>query len=200
MGQVRDDWLTAEGFRRCFAAGGDGYRERDDGSADGLKPAAVLVPLVLRPEGLTMLLTQRTDHLHDHAGQVAFPGGRAEAGESPTETALREAHEEIGLAASQVEILGFLPDYHTITGYRVSPVVGLVSLPLDLQLDAFEVAQAFETPLAFLLDPDNHQRHQVDYRGRQRQYWAMPWQGHYIWGATAGMIVTLYRHLASSQA
>lgn len=195
---VPADWLTPEGFRARFALGKGDYHERDDGSDDGLKPAAVLVPVVVRPEGLFMLLTQRTDHLHDHAGQIAFPGGRTEAGESPIETALRESREEIGLLPEQVDIIGFLPEYHTITGYRVSPVVGLVTPPLNLELDAFEVADTFETPLEFLLDASNHQRHEIDFRGRRRHYWAMPWQGRYIWGATAGMIVTLYRHLADA--
>lgn len=195
---LQDSWLTEAGFRQAFAQGGGGYRERDDGSDDGLKPAAVLVPVVVRPEGLFLLLTQRTDHLHDHAGQIAFPGGREEPGETPIQTALRESREEIGLTEDRVEILGFLPEYHTITGYRVVPVVGLVRPPFELQLDSFEVAKVFETPLAFLLDPANHQRHDIDYKGRRRHYWAMPWQGHYIWGATAGMIVTLCRHLAGA--
>ncbi len=161
-----------------------------------LTPAAVLVPVVMRDTGLTMLLTQRTAHLRDHAGQVSFPGGRCEPGDaSPRETALREAQEEVGLDPRQVEIIGELPRYCTGTGFSVTPVVGLVTPPLNLRLDDFEVAEAFEPPLDFLLDQANHQRHQVEVRGALREYWAMPWQGYYIWGATAGMLVSFHRFL-----
>lgn len=160
--------------------------------------AAVLVPVILRETGLTILLTQRTSHLRDHAGQVSFPGGRSEESDaSPEATALREAGEEVGLAASQVEILGRLPQYRTGTGFVVTPVVGLVTPPLNLKLDDFEVAEVFEPPLDFLLDRANHQRHSIEVRGVMREYWAMPWQGYYIWGATAGMLVTLHRLLHS---
>ncbi|MBI3095615.1 MAG: CoA pyrophosphatase [Rhodocyclales bacterium] len=160
--------------------------------------AAVLVPVVVRETGLTMLLTQRTAHLRDHAGQVSFPGGRCEAGDaSPEATALREAEEEVGLAASQVEILGRLPQYRTGTGFVITPVVGLVTPPLNLKLDDFEVAEVFEPPLEFLLDSANHQRQSIEVRGARHEYWAMPWQGYFIWGATAGMLVTLHRMLYS---
>ena len=163
-----------------------------------LVAAAVLVPVILRETGLTILLTQRTSHLRDHAGQVSFPGGRSEEHDvSPEATALREAGEEVGLAASQVEILGRLPQYRTGTGFVVTPVVGLVTPPLNLKLDDFEVAEVFEPPLEFLLDQANHQRHSIEVRGVMREYWAMPWQGYYIWGATAGMLVTLHRLLHS---
>ena len=119
-----------------------------------LTPAAVLFPIVLRDNGQTVLLTQRTAHLKDHAGQISFPGGRVEAeDESPIHTALRETEEEIGLARKHVEVLGFLPEYRTGTGFRVTPVVALVTPPFELALDPFEVAEAFEVPLAFLLDP-----------------------------------------------
>ena len=163
-----------------------------------LVAAAVLVPVVLRETGLTMLLTQRTSHLRDHAGQVSFPGGRSEESDaSPEATALREAREEVGLDPSQVEILGRLPQYRTGTGFVVTPVVGLVTPPLNLKLDDYEVAEVFEPPLEFLLDKANHQRHTIEVRGVMREYWAMPWQGYYIWGATAGMLVTLQRMLHS---
>lgn len=159
-------------------------------------PAAVLVPIVLRESGLTMLLTQRTAHLRDHAGQVSFPGGRSEPGDAtPMDTALRESEEEVGLARSQVEVIGSLPEYRTGTGFVVTPVVGLVTPPLNLKLDDFEVAEVFEPPLDFLLDTANHQRHRIEVRGALREYWAMPWQGRYIWGATAGMLVSLQRFL-----
>lgn len=159
-----------------------------------LTPAAVLVPVVVRESGPTILLTQRTSHLRDHAGQVSFPGGRREDSDaSPEATALREAQEEIGLDPAAVEILGRLAEYRTGTGFVVTPVVGLVTPPLDLKLDDFEVADVFEPPLEFLLDSRNHQRHQIELRGAMREYWAMPWQGYYIWGATAGMLVGLHR-------
>lgn len=158
--------------------------------------AAVLVPVIMRDTGATMLLTQRTAHLRDHGGQVSFPGGRCEADDaSPEATALREAEEEVGLVASQVEILGRLPEYRTGTGFVITPVVGLVTPPLNLKLDDFEVAEVFEPPLEFLLDTANHQRQSLEVRGTRHEYWAMPWQGYFIWGATAGMLVTLQRML-----
>ncbi|MDP1984861.1 MAG: CoA pyrophosphatase [Sulfuritalea sp.] len=161
-----------------------------------LIPAAVLVPVIVRETGLTMLLTQRTAHLRDHAGQVSFPGGRCEESDASAEaTALREAEEEVGLTASQVDILGRLPENRTGTGFVITPVVGLVTPPLNLKLDDFEVAEVFEPPLQFLLDSANHQRQSIEVRGVRHEYWAMPWQGYFIWGATAGMLVTLHRHL-----
>ncbi len=161
-----------------------------------MTPAAVLIPLVMRETGLTVLLTQRTAHLRDHAGQISFPGGRCEDSDpSPRATALREAQEEIGLAPAQVEIIGELPEYNTATGFTISPVIGLVSPPLNLSLDDFEVAEAFEVPFEFLMNPGNHQRHAIEFRGAMREYYAMPWQGYFIWGATAGILVNLQRHL-----
>ncbi len=171
---------------------------REDGSGpdDHYRPAAVLVPVVARQPGLTVLLTKRTDHLHHHPGQISFPGGRVEAHDvTPVMTALRETEEEIGLEPDRVELLGELPDYFTGTGFRVTPVVGLVHPPFELALDTFEVAEAFEVPLSFLLDPANHKRHRMEYRGRMREYTAMPWNDYYIWGATAGMLVSLSRFL-----
>jgi 8-oxo-dGTP pyrophosphatase MutT (NUDIX family) len=159
-------------------------------------PAAVLVPLVNQPEGVTVLLTQRTGHLHDHAGQISFPGGRVdEADADRVATALREAAEEIGIAPSAVEIIGSLPEWDIPTGFRVTPVVGWIEPPLHLSLDAFEVAEVFEVPLAFFLDPANHERHCDEINGRTRNYFAMPYQGRNIWGATAGMLHALYRVL-----
>lgn len=159
-------------------------------------PAAVLVPLVLRDATPSVLLTRRTDHLHHHPGQISFPGGRVEAGDaSPVATALRETQEEIGLAADRVELLGALPDYFTGTGFRVTPVVGLVHPPFELVLDTFEVAEAFEVPLAHFLDPANHLRHSLEVEGRTRHFHAMPYGDYYIWGATAGMLMSLYQVL-----
>ena len=161
-----------------------------------IRPAAVLVPVVRRDDDLTVLFTRRTSHLHDHAGQISFPGGRTEPGDaSPRETALRETAEEIGLDPGHVDILGHLTDYTTVTGYRVTPVVGIVSSPFELKLDDFEVAEAFEVPLGFLLDPANHQRNLLMHEGRERHYYAMPYGPYYIWGATAGMLMNLYAYL-----
>ncbi len=161
-----------------------------------LTPAAVLFPIVQRGSGETVLLTQRTAHLRDHAGQISFPGGRVEADDpSPVHTALRETEEEIGLAREHVEILGFLPEYHTGTGFRVTPVVALLTPPFELAPDPFEVAEVFEVPLAFLLDPANHKRHSLHYRGALRHFFAMPYGDYFIWGATAGMIRSLSERL-----
>lgn len=162
-------------------------------------PAAVLVPLVQRETDLTVLLTQRTAHLNDHAGQISFPGGRVdEADADRVDTALRETEEETGLPRDRVEILGFLPDFDIMTGFRVTPVVGWVRPPIRLQPDPFEVAEVFEVPLAFFLDPANHQRHTRTVNDCTRHYYAMPFQGRNIWGATAGMLHSLYRALSEA--
>lgn len=184
--------LLPEPQAACFIA--------EDGAVEqGLTPAAVLFPIVPREGGHTVLLTQRTAHLRDHAGQVSFPGGRVEASDaSPIETALRETEEEVGIGRERVEILGFLPEYRTGTGFRVTPVVGLVHLPFDVRPDPFEVAEVFEVPLPFLLDPANHQRHSVHLRGALRHYFAMPYGDYFIWGATAGMIRSLSERLVVS--
>jgi 8-oxo-dGTP pyrophosphatase MutT (NUDIX family) len=163
-----------------------------------LKNAAVLVPLVQREGGLTMLLTQRTAHLNHHPGQISFPGGRAEwYDSSPIETALRESEEEVGLQRRHVDIIGVLPDYITGTGYRVTPVVGLLRPPFELTADPGEVAEIFEVPLSFLMDGQNHQRLSVDLpegAGR-RSFYAMPYERFFIWGATAGMLRNLFHLL-----
>src|SRR6266513_923133 len=172
---------------------GDGHLWQRDRE---IRSAAVLVPEVKRKHGLTVLFTSRTAHVNDHAGQISFPGGHAEPGDADAaETALREASEEIGLAAAQVEVLGDLPEYVTVTGYRVTPVVGLVTPPLELRLDEFEVAEVFEVPLEFLLDPANHQRNSILQEGRERRYYAVPYGQYYIWGATAGMLMNLHSFL-----
>lgn len=159
------------------------------------RPAAVLVPIIGRPE-LTVLLTQRTDTLSTHAGQIAFPGGRVDPGDaSAVDAALREAEEEIALDRSFAEPLGFLDSYRTGTGFMVTPVVALVRPGFTLTPDASEVADVFEVPLRFLMDPANHQKHSREWLGRQRHFYAMPYQGRYIWGATAGMLRNLYERL-----
>ena len=160
-------------------------------------PASVLVPIVTHAGGLTVLFTQRTAQLRAHSGQVSFPGGRAEPGDaSPEFTALRETQEEIGLAPERVEVIARMPEYLTRTGYRVTPVVGLVAPPLALVPDSREVAEAFEVPLAFLLDPANHQRETRELAGKQVGFWVMQYGERRIWGATAGMLMNLYRMLA----
>lgn len=172
------------------------FVEEDGAEQLNLTPAAVLFPIVQREGTQTVLLTQRTAHLRDHAGQISFPGGRVEAEDlSPIHTALRETEEEIGLSRERIQVLGFLPEYRTGTGFRVTPVVALVLPPFDIQPDPFEVAEVFEVPLAFLLDPANHQQHSVHYRGALRQYFAMPYGDYFIWGATAGMIRSLTERL-----
>lgn len=157
-----------------------------------LKAAAVLVPIVDRGYGLTVLLTQRTDHLHAHAGQISFPGGRIEPEDSsPEDAALREAEEEVGLPRDHVELVGRLDLYHTATGFEVVPIVGLVRPPTALKPDPFEVAEVFEVPLGFIVDPANHQIQTGERNGRKRSYYVLPYQGRFIWGATAGMLVNL---------
>lgn len=158
-------------------------------------PAAVLVPLVRRPDGLSVLLTVRAPHLHHHPGQVSFPGGRVEPTDrSPHDTALRETEEEIGLARERVELLGQLPRYHTISGFAITPVVGLVTPPFALRIDHVEVSEVFEVPLHYLLDASNRECRAIDYQGRRREYAATVYQGRVIWGATAGILVSLGVH------
>jgi 8-oxo-dGTP pyrophosphatase MutT (NUDIX family) len=169
--------------------------------------ASVLVPLVQRDEGLAVLLTQRTDHLTDHPGQVSFPGGRAEPEDADAvATALREAHEEIGFQPGQIDVIGQLPTYTTGTGFIVTPVVGLVQPDFSIQIDPFEVAEVFEVPLSFLMDPANHRWHVVEVDGSKREFLSMPWAGvdaagqprrYFVWGATAAMLRNLYRFLVA---
>jgi len=172
-----------------------------------LTHASVLVPLVQRSEGLTVLLTQRTDHLTDHPGQVSFPGGRVEPEDADAvATALREAEEEIGLSSAHVDVIGQLPTYTTGTGFIVTPVVGSVLPEFSLRIDPFEVAEVFEVPLAFLMNPANHRWHAIEMAGVKREFLSMPWMGvdaqgqprrYFVWGATAAMLRNLYRFLVA---
>ena len=206
---VASDQLAANALRRRFQAPPvwspetsveRRFTEREPAHA------SVLMPLVLR-DTITVLLTQRTDHLTDHPGQISFPGGRAETSDADaTATALREAHEEIGLEAPYIDVIGSLPTYTTGTGFIVTPVVAFVQPGFTVQADPFEVAEIFEVPLAFLMSPANHHRHAVEVGGIRREFLSMPWQGqdeqgqprrYFIWGATAAMLRNLYRFLAA---
>lgn len=196
--RLAQDWL-----RKRFADPPIWVPERHDEHlmrrSDGAPtPAAVLIPIVMHDLRPTLLLTQRTAHLNDHAGQVSLPGGRVDASDaSVIETALREAEEEVGLERRHVDVLGTLPDYYTATGFRVTPVVSLVQPPFDLRADPFEVAEIFEVPLAFLMNGMNHQRRSFDLPNGlgRRTFYAMPYERFFIWGATAGMLRNLFHFL-----
>ncbi len=173
--------------------------------------AAVLVPLVLHDDGLSVLLTQRTAHLPTHAGQIAFPGGKVDTRDSSVSAAaLRETEEEVGLHPRHVEVIGHLPVYTTGSGFHVTPVVALVHPPFNLDPNPGEVDAVFEVPLAFLMDPANHRRHALEWQGNHRQWFSMPYPEmrpgtsdpveRFIWGATAGMLRNFYRFLLAEQA
>jgi 8-oxo-dGTP pyrophosphatase MutT (NUDIX family) len=191
-----ETWLRqrfASPHRAAPLTAGDGHLWR---SPEEIRPAAVLVPVVRRDNSLTVVFTRRTPHLQDHAGQISFPGGHVEPEDASLEaTALRETEEEIGVPPAKVELLGRQWEYVTVTGYRVTPIVGLVDAAIDLRPDPFEVAEVFEVPLAFLLDPANHVANSVIQEGRYRRYYAVPYRHYYIWGATAGMLMNLYSFL-----
>ena len=170
------------------------YLVEDCGEGNDLIPAAVLFSIVLREDEPSVLLTQRNPDLKDHPGQISFPGGRVELQDrSPADTALREAEEEIGLDPACVEVVGYLPAYRTVTGFLVTPVVAIVTPPVDLCPDPGEVAEVFEVPLSFLLDSANHKRHTIQLQGKVRDFFAVPYGDRFIWGATAGIILGLAR-------
>ena len=174
----------------------DDLEKHHEAAKLALKPAAVLLLVVNHPGDPTVVFTQRTAHLSDHGGQISFPGGRTDEGDGTAErTALREAEEEVGIPPERIEILGRLPEYRTVTGYCVTPIVGWAEPPLTFRPDPDEVADVFEVPLSFLLDAGNHRHESAFFRGRQRKYWAMPYGERFIWGATAGMLVTFHRIL-----
>jgi 8-oxo-dGTP pyrophosphatase MutT (NUDIX family) len=205
---VPPERLTPEGLRARFAQTLDWSQEAPEARIKAIggdpRVASVLVALVVRETGLTVLLTQRADHLSDHAGQISFPGGRREPEDADAAaTALREAQEEVGLASEHVEVLGALPDYLTGTGFRVTPVVALVHPPFALEADTLEVADIFEVPLAWLMNPANHQVRLFQWENGERRFFAMPYAAsekqapYFIWGATAGMLRNFYRFLAA---
>jgi 8-oxo-dGTP pyrophosphatase MutT (NUDIX family) len=215
IGEAGPSRLTREAIARKLADGFD-PRGRSDfaleamvqGGAirpgapiddDTLTPAAVLVPLVERPEGLTVMLTKRTAHLAHHPGQISFPGGRLEPEDQGdfTTCALRETEEETGLDRRLVRLLGRLDDYVTGTGFIITPLVGVIDPPFSLAPDSFEVAEVFEVPLSFVLDQANHQLQSREVKGRQRPFWALTWEDRLIWGATAGILINLFEVLAT---
>lgn len=204
---IDETHLSSVALRQRFASPPSWLPEmRGDGGILGVggSPASVLVPLIERENGLNVLLTQRTAHLRDHAGQISFPGGRAEPGDADAiATALRETEEEVGLARTHIDVIGTLPHYHTVTHFVVTPVVALVRPPFELALDSHEVADAFEVPLRFLMTPAHHQRHLFEAPGQRREFLSMPWRSpdrdepYFIWGATAAMLRNLYRFLSA---
>lgn len=190
------DWRAEAGaVRSDFDLNPDAARP-----ARTLKQAAVLVPVVARTQGATVLLTRRADTLASHTGQIAFPGGRLDPGETAVEAALREAWEEIGLAPDQVEVLGLSDAYESGTGFLITPVVGWIAAQPDLRPSPDEVAEVFETPWSFLMNVSNHRRDSLVREGMTRWFWAMPWEERYIWGATAGMLKGLHERLYGAEA
>ena len=189
------DPADAAAFRDAIGGDHDPHPSPTPPSA-ALRPAAVLVPLIDYPEGMSVLLTQRTAHLTAHAGQISFPGGRVEEADCDAiAAALREAEEEVGLRRDRVSIIGRLDTYVTGTGFEIIPVVGIVKVPFPLAFDPFEVSEVFEVPLAFVLDPANHRRTVRDIDARRRTFFVLPYQDRNIWGATAGMLRALYDRL-----
>ncbi len=199
------EWLDAAALRRHFAEVPLAAPERPgDGGLyfPGRVPraAAVLIPLVQRDTGLQVLLTRRTEQLRDHAGQIAFPGGAVDAEDADAwAAARREALEEIGLPAEFIEPLGQLPRYCTVTAYEVTPCIALVQPGFALQLQTGEVAEAFEVPLDFLMNPAHHRRHRLQLAGLEREFLSMPWGDYFIWGATAAMLRNLYHQLGQGR-
>lgn len=210
MSAVEQSLLTPDGLRLRFTQEKQWQAEVTDenraalaregsvraGRGNELTPAAVLIPLIMHENELKILLTQRTAHLHDHPGQISFPGGRSDPQDtSAIDTALREAEEEIGLPSHRVEVLGSLPHYLTITGYQVTPVVSLVDAGHTYEPDEFEVADIFEVPMAYLMNPHHHEQRMWESPQGYRRFYAMPYENKFIWGATAGMLRNLYHFL-----
>ena len=195
--RARLDFALPEDVFECGKPfGGDHSLDGGPAPSRPLRSAAVLVPVIAHRAGPTVLLTLRPDGMRDHSGQIAFPGGKIDPSDgSPRTAALREAEEEIGLSRDHVTPIGYLDPYVTGTGFMVVPTVATVTPPFRLRLDPREVVEAFEVPLRFLMDPDNHERRTRDFGGRRRQFYAMPFEGRFIWGATAGIIRNLHDRL-----
>ncbi|HEX2891206.1 CoA pyrophosphatase [Vineibacter terrae] len=195
--QARNEAIAAGRLVPPAYVGSDFALNGADRPPADLRPAAVLVPLVDRASGLTVLLTQRTADMPSHAGQIAFPGGGRRVGDPDLiATALRETEEEIGVGRNLVDIVGLMDNYVTGSGFLITPVVGFVQPRFELKPDPREVADVFEVPLDFFLDPANHHIHSRTWQGRERRYYAMPYGERYVWGATAGMIKNLWRILS----
>jgi len=186
--------------RRAPALGDGDLNGAPSPTGRKLKPAAVLALLEREDDQLRLVLTRRADHLQAHAGQVSFPGGRQMAGrETLAACALRETEEEIGVAPAQITLLGSWEAYETVTGYQVTPFLGVAPGPLSITADPGEVAEVFRTPFDFLMNPANHRLEEREFRGMLRRYYAMPWKGRYIWGATAGMLKALSGRYAAGR-
>ncbi|CAN5169676.1 CoA pyrophosphatase [soil metagenome] len=192
-GRLRRELLPASGWREEAGAMRSDFDLNPDTErpARTLRPAAVLVPIIAQTHGASVLLTRRADTLTSHTGQIAFPGGRLDPGETAVEAALREASEEVGLDPAAVEVLGLSEAYETGTGFLISPVIGWIDRPPTIQAQAAEVADIFEVPWDFLMDPANHRRESMNSPFGKRWFWAMPYGDRYIWGATAGILRAL---------
>ena len=189
------DWIIKTIEDRQVLSKGRGDHDLNPGMGipKDLKAAAVLMPLIVRDDSISMLFTERTDNLSHHPGQISFPGGRVEpADNTPKETALRETEEEVGIHHRHIQIIGQLDNYWTRTGFSVTPLVGIIVAPFSINPDPNEVANVFEVPLDFLMDPSNHKRHSRTYEGSIRHFYAITYKDFYIWGATAGMLIDLY--------
>ncbi|MDO8902655.1 MAG: CoA pyrophosphatase [Phenylobacterium sp.] len=191
----RLDPLTDQNFDSGLVESDFGPQSADLAAGPPLAPAAVLVGLVEREHGYSVLLTRRADTLRRHTGQIAFPGGRRDPGETIWETALRETEEEVGIPRSLVTLGGLSTPYRTGTGFLVTPVVGFIAPHFTLSPNPAEVADVFETPFGFLMDPSNHEEHEREFSGQLRRFYAMTHENRFIWGATAGMLRSLYDRL-----
>lgn len=187
-----DNAVTTRPARSDFDLNGDVPSTKAD------KRAGVLVPLIERPSGWHLMLTRRTQDMPTHAGQIAFPGGKAAKGESEMGTALREFEEETGICRTRANVLGKFERYETVTGFNITPFVAVLQSPFTAKPDPREVEEVFEVPFDFLMDARNHQRQWRQWQGKRRYFYAMPWNEYFIWGATAGMLVALAQRLSAS--